>query len=150
MHTNAPKQLKAKGKMKTTGNAPYESQLQNKVPPKTTSSKYNDLQELPDTKVAHSLASTQRMESGLPTPRRNCTLLHPNKSSSLEGCKKTPQAQSSSLKPGHQVEGRFHSAAQGGRSHPSSPPLAQVIGPAARSPEPGAGLGLQRYPARSL
>lgn len=31
------------------------------------------------------------------------------------------------------MEGHFHSAARGGRSHPSSPPLAQVIGPAARS-----------------
>lgn len=87
--------------------------------------------------MPHSQASAQRMESGLPprpTPVRKRTLLHPNSSSFLEGCWKAPQAQASSLKPGHQVEGHFHSAAPGGKSHPSSPPLAQGIGPAARSP----------------
>lgn len=57
-------------------------------------------------------------------------------------------ARRTSLVSGHPAEGHFHLAAWDGRSHPSSPPLAQVAGPAA--PSAGQESGIGRRPARSL
>lgn len=110
--------------------------------------KQSDLLIEPDIKAPHSPSSAKNEILPLsPNTERACIQLQPNASSLLEErYKESSSSPTAALKPGRPVKGHFHPAAQGGRSHPSCRPLAQITGRGARSPRLGLVVG--RYHAR--